>query len=139
MGHKSSYSKYFKELGKNIIETATITDNSLAALMQSESDKIQELIKKNASIDDLLKSSKIFNDMLFNLVLVQLVPILKTSPKNDSSREENNTNLSEDSNIDNTKNIVPQILNFSGGSTENKSELQISAAVDKDTNDGMKK
>ncbi len=138
MGHKSSYSKYLKELGKGVIETTTITDASLASLMQSESDKIQELIKRNASVDDLLKSSKIFSDLLFNLVLVQLIPILKTSPKNTASGEDNSNNPSQDSNSDDAKNIVSEILNSSEDASKDELEVDASIASDRDSLDSAK-
>lgn len=135
MGHKSDYSRHLKELGKGIIETTTITDASLASLMQSESDKVQELIKKNASIDDLLKSSKIFSDMLFNLVLVQLIPILKTTPKNNSPIESITNVLSQDSKNNAPNDIASQTINFSEDDLKDELEPKASTASEMDTSD----
>lgn len=89
MGNKSRYSKYLKELGKGLIDSTTVTDTSLAALLQAESEKVQELIKRNASIDVLVNSGKIFSDMMFNIALVQLIPLLKIKPVNNIESSEN--------------------------------------------------
>lgn len=89
MGSKSRYSKYLKELGKGLIESTTVTDTSLASLLQAESEKVQELIKRNASIDVLVNSGKIFSDMMFNIALVQLIPLLKMKPVNNIESLEN--------------------------------------------------
>lgn len=94
MGSKSRYSKYLKELGKGLIESTTVTDTSLASLLQAESEKVQELIKRNASIDVLVNSGKIFSDMMFNIALVQLIPLLKMKPVNNiESLEDQNSDV----------------------------------------------
>lgn len=96
MGSKSRYSKHLKELGKGIIESASITDTSLASLLQAESDKVYELIKRNASVDLLVNSGKIFSDMLFNIALIQLIPLLKIKPLNSTEAPENEDTDSKD-------------------------------------------
>lgn len=103
MGHKSSSSRYLKELGKNLIESTNATETGIAALLQAESDKIQELIKRNVSTEILLNSGKIFSDMMFNIALAQMIPILKTNNKeqlnlsipDEINQSNKNTNLYE--------------------------------------------
>jgi hypothetical protein len=77
MGHKSHNSRRLREMEIKTFESSTLTETSLASLIKMESEKIQDLLKKNASTDTLLESSKIFSQTVYNIALAELIPLLK--------------------------------------------------------------